>query len=385
MRRLLDPRVALGALGALLVVGALALVGVFDTDDQPSGLGELGTLPFAGAQAGGGERIQSIYERYSPGVVFIQARLAGEQRSPFGSPRPPEGLATGTGFLIDDEGLIVTNAHIVEMATEVALRADGNELIPAEIVGKDLSTDLAVLRVDPEALEARPLPLGDVEGVAVGDPVVAMGNPFGLDDTITAGIVSAKQRRISAPDGFTIEDIIQTDAAVNPGNSGGPLVNLDGEVIGVNSQIATGGGGAMQSAGIAFAIPVSTVREIVPDLVDDGEVSRPFLGVSALDVGPGLAARLGLEAPGGAYVYGVVAGSPAAEAGLRGDRGFAAGALLGGGDVILEVDGESISGAGDLAAAIAEGETGENLTLTVLQDGERKKVEVELAPPPEGG
>lgn len=380
MGRLIDPRVALGALGALVIVAVLAVVGVFDGDDPA---GDLGAVPFAGAQGQDDELIQAIYERYAPGVVFIQASVTGGRRSPFGAPRPPEGVATGTGFLIDDEGLIVTNAHIVERATEVALRADDNELIPAEIVGVDLSTDLAVLRVDPEALAASPLPLGDVEGVAVGDPVVAMGNPFGLNDTITAGIVSAKQRRISAPDGFTIEDIIQTDAAVNPGNSGGPLVNLDGEVIGVNSQIATGGSGAMQFAGIAFAIPVSTVREVVPQLIEDGEVSRPVLGVSALDVGPGLAERLGLETPGGAYVYGIATGSPADEAGLSGDRGFASGALLGGGDVILEVDGEPIRGAGDLAAAIAEGEPGETITLTVVQDGERRRVEVELAPPPE--
>ncbi len=381
MRRLLDSRVALGALGALAIVAVLAVVGVFYADEPA---GDLGTVPFAGAQGEGGERIQAIYERYAPGVVFIQARVTGGRRSPFGVPQPPEGVATGTGFLIDDEGLIVTNAHIVENATEVALRAEGTEVIPAEVVGVDLSTDLAVLRVDPEALEARPLPLGEVERVAVGDPVVAMGNPFGLNDTITAGIVSAKQRRISAPNNFTIEEVIQTDAAVNPGNSGGPLISLDGRVIGVNSQIATGGQD-QQFAGIAFAIPVSTVRAIVPQLIEDGEVSRPVLGVSALDIGPGLAERLGLETPGGAYVYGVETASPADEAGLSGDRGFASGALLGGGDVILEVDGEPIRGAGDLAAAIAEGEPGETLTLTVVQDGERREVEVELAPPPEGG
>ena len=384
MRRLLDPRVALGAVGALLVVGALALVGVFETDDEPTGLGELGTAPFAGAQNGGGDRIRAIYERYSPGVVFIQARVVGEQRSPFGVV-PRQGLSTGTGFLIDDEGHIVTNAHVMEGAAQVGLRMADDRVLPAELVGLDLSTDLAVLRVDPGELDAEPLPLGDSDAVEVGDPVVAMGNPFGLDDTITSGIVSAKQRRISGPDGFTIEDVIQTDAAVNPGNSGGPLVNLEGEVIGVNSQIATGTAGARQSAGVAFAVPVKTVREIVPDLIDDGEVSRPFLGVSALDVGPGLADRLGLETPGGAYVYGVAAGSPAAEAGLRGDRGFTTGALLGGGDVILGVDGEPIRGAGDLAAAIAQGETGETLTFTVVQGGAREEVEIELAPPPEGG
>ncbi len=234
---------ALGALGALLVVGVLALAGVFDDGDQPGDLGELGAVPFAGARDSSGERVQAIYERYSPGVVFIQARVAGEQRSAFGV-RPRQGVSTGTGFLIDDEGHIVTNAHVVEGAAQVGLRIADDRVLPAELVGLDLSTDLAVLRVDPGELDAEPLPLGDSAAVEVGDPAVAMGNPFGLDDTITSGIVSAKQRRISGPDGFTIEDVIQTDAAVNPGNSGGPLVNLEGEVIGVNSQIATGQAGA---------------------------------------------------------------------------------------------------------------------------------------------
>jgi S1-C subfamily serine protease len=383
VRRLLDGRVVLGALGALLVVGALALIGVFDGGDEPGELGELAGVPFAGAQGEGGERIQALYERYSPGVVFIQARVAGEQRSAFGVP-PRQGVSTGTGFLIDDRGHIVTNAHVVEGATQVGLRIADDRVLPAELVGLDLSTDLAVLRVDPGELDAQPLPLGDSAAVEVGDPVVAMGNPFGLDDTITSGIVSAKQRRITGPDGFTIEDVIQTDAAVNPGNSGGPLVNLDGQVIGVNSQIATGGAGARQSAGIAFAIPAATVREIVPDLIDDGEVSRPFLGVSALQVSPALATRLGLEEPVGAYVYGVVGGSPAAEADLSGDRGVQSGALLGGGDVILEVDGKPIRGPGDLAAAVAAGEPGETLSLTVVSGGEREEIEVELAPPPDG-
>lgn len=374
MRRLIDPRVAAGALGALAIVAVLALVGIFDGEEGQGPSGGA-SVPFAMAQEDG-ERIGQIYERSNGGVVFIQARIGAQQRSPFGLPQP-QGVATGTGFLIDGEGHIVTNAHVVENAVEVALRADDDQVIPAEVVGLDISTDLAVLRVDPQALGARPLPLGDARGVAVGDPVVAMGNPFGLADTITAGIVSAKQRRIRAPDGFTIEDVIQTDAAVNPGNSGGPLIDLDGRVIGVNSQIATGGQ-AQQFAGIAFAIPVSTVREIVPDLLDDGEVSRPFLGITPLDAPPQLAGALGLEEPGGAYILSVVEGSPADEAGLRGDRAAAQGALLGGGDVILAVEGEKLRNAGDLAAALADQEIGEEVTLTVLRDGRRQEIEVTL-------
>lgn len=378
MRRLIDPRVAAGALGALALVAVLALVGVFEGDGG-RGVSGGASVPFAMAQEDG-ERIQQIYERFNAGVVFIQARIGAEQRSPFGNPQP-QGAATGTGFLIDDDGLIVTNAHVVENATEVALRADDDRIIPAEVVGLDISTDLAVLRVDPQALDARPLPLGDAGGVAVGDPVVAMGNPFGLNDTITAGIVSAKQRRISAPDGFTIEDVIQTDAAVNPGNSGGPLINLEGRVIGVNSQIATGGQ-AQQFAGIAFAIPVNTVREIVPDLLDDGEVTRPFLGVTPVDVSPSLARALGLDEPGGAYIASIAEGSPADEAGLQGDRGAAQGALLGGGDVVLAVEGEEVRGAGDLAAALADQEIGEEVSLTVVRGGQRQEVDVTLEPRP---
>jgi len=382
MRRFLDPRVAAGALGALAIVAVLALVGVFE-GEEGGGVSPGGGVPPAVAQ-GGDERIQRIYEAYNGGVVFIQARIGGQQRSPFGAPQPQEGVATGTGFLIDDDGLIVTNAHVVENATEVALRVADDRVVPAEVMGVDISTDLAVLRVDPEALDARPLPLGDVRGVAVGDPVVAMGNPFGLDDTITAGIVSAKQRRISAPNGFTIQDVIQTDAAVNPGNSGGPLIDLAGRVIGVNSQIATGGQ-AQQFAGIAFAVPVSTVREIVPDLIDDGRVSRPYLGITPLDVPPRLAESLGLQEPGGVYVYSVEGGSPADEAGLQGDRAAMQGALLGGGDVILSVAGQEVSSTGDLRAALADQEIGDEVTLTVLRDGESQEVEVTLAPRPGEG
>jgi len=383
MRRFLDPGVAIGALGALAIVAVLALVGVFEGEQGGGGSGGAGVSPALGLE--GGERVQRIYEDLNGGVVFIQARIGGEQLSPFGAPQPQQGVATGTGFLIDDEGLIVTNAHVVENAVEVALRAADDRVIPAEVVGVDISTDLAVLRVDPEALDARPLPLGDVDGVAVGDPVVAMGNPFGLDDTITAGIVSAKQRRISAPDGFTIQDVIQTDAAVNPGNSGGPLIDLAGRVIGVNSQIATGGQ-AQQFAGIAFAIPVSTVREIVPDLLDDGEVSRPYLGVTPLDVPPRLAESLGLEEPGGAYVYSVERGSPADQAGLEGDRAATQGALLGGGDVVLAVGGEEVGNVGDLRAALADQEIGDEVTLTVLRDGERREIPVTPeSRPGEGG
>jgi S1-C subfamily serine protease len=261
----------------------------------------------------------------------------------------------------------------------VSIRDDAG-LIRAEVVGSDLSTDLAVLKVNPADM-ARPLPLGRIDTVDVGDEVLAIGNPFGLEDTITRGIVSARQRRITAPNGFVIEGAIQTDAAVNPGNSGGPLIDMDGLVIGVNSQIATGGA-SRSSAGIAFAVPVSTVREIVPDLIDDGRIERPFLGVSTIEVTESLADRLELGTDSGALIVTLAPRSPAARAGLRPAPGAGGGALIGGGDVIVSARGRPVSGPDDVADAVLAAEIGDELRFGVVRDGERRDVTVTLAARP---
>jgi S1-C subfamily serine protease len=356
----------------LAAVGVLVAVGVFDGDD---GSGRLPAISRALGQDD--RRINEIYTRARDSVVFIQATVVEQQESPFGLPQQQEGVATGTGFLIDDDGSVVTNAHVVENAQRVAIRLDEDTLVSAELVGSDPATDLALLRLDPSDLDTAPLPLGDSEAVQVGQPVLALGNPLGLEDTITAGIVSAKQRRITAPNGVTIENVIQTDAAVNPGNSGGPLLDYEGRVVGVNSQIATAGSGAEGFIGIAFAVPVNTVKQIVPDLADDGQVDRARLGVTAVTLTPELAEQLGLDVDAGALVVTVAEGSPAARAGFQGG-GTAGGALTGEGDVIVRVGDRDIATSQDLADAIAGLRAGQETEIEVVRDGERRTVRVQL-------
>ena len=196
------------------------------------------------------------------------------------------GIATGSGFLIDNEGHIVTNNHVVEGATKVEVRLGSSDTEhEAEVVGTDPATDVALLKIDVPADQQHPLALGNSAKVQVGDPVVAIGNPFGLDRTVTAGIVSALQRQIQAPNGFSISHVIQTDAAINPGNSGGPLIDAEGKVIGINSQIQTGGSGD-GNVGIGFAVPINTAREVVEQLEEHGKVEHAFIGITGGSITP---------------------------------------------------------------------------------------------------
>src|SRR3954449_5285470 len=228
----------------------------------------------------GGLTARDIYKRAAPGVVYIRARSVQQTQSPFDVfPREQENVATGSGFVLDDKGHILTNAHVVASSLDVRVSFSDHRTVAARVVGKDPDTDLAVLSVNPKEVSLRPLALGDSGAVRVGDPTVAIGNPFGLERTLTTGVVSALQRRITAPSGFAIEDVIQTDAAINPGNSGGPLLDATGKVIGVNSQIATGGEGSGGSVGIGFAVPAATVKRVLPELERVGRVTRPFLGI----------------------------------------------------------------------------------------------------------
>ena len=222
----------------------------------------------------GGLSAREIYRRSAPGVVFIRAKtLETAEASPFdvgSGARATE--STGSGFVLDEDGLILTNAHVVDAATDVQVTFSDEHTVSAQPVGKDADTDLALLRVDPDGLDLRPLALGDSGAVQVGDPTVAIGNPFGLERTLTTGVVSALQRRLTSPSGFAIDNVIQTDAALNPGNSGGPLLDAGGRVIGINSQIATAGGAsASGSVGIGFAVPSATAKAVIPQL----ESGRP--------------------------------------------------------------------------------------------------------------
>ena len=349
------------------------------------------TEPLAGTAdgpQGGGDRLSvgEIYERSAPGVVFIEAEGPTPEASPFGPfGLPEDNTASGSGFVIDDEGRIMTNAHVVAGAEQVTVKVgEDDEPVEAELIGQDLSTDVALIQVDPDEIELHELPLGDSDTAEVGAPVVAIGNPFGLDRTVTTGIVSALQRQIRAPDGFAINDVIQTDAAINPGNSGGPLFDSNGRVIGINSQIATAGGGG--SVGIGFAVPINTAREVAGELQDEGEVSRAYLGVTGADLTEEIADVVNLDLSSGALIQQIVADSPADDAGLRdGSAGIQINddVICVGGDVIVEANGEQIKTMEEVVGIVSGLEPGDELRLIVIRDGEEEQIDVELGARPE--
>jgi S1-C subfamily serine protease len=375
-----------GVLGGLvvLVVGAVLIAtDVIDTGETKTIVRESPAAQptTTSAAATSGRSVRDIYKREGQGVVFIQAQgVTGNSNSPFGLPQ--QGTATGSGFVVDKDGTIVTNAHVVEGADQVQVRFDENgEFIDAEVKGVDTSTDIAVLKVDPSAVsDLTPLPLGDSSKLQVGDSVIAIGNPFGYSRTVTTGIVSGLQREIQAPNGFTIPDVIQTDASINPGNSGGPLLDANGRVIGINSQIATGGG--QGSVGIGFAVPVNTAKQLLPDLKAGEAIERAYLGVQMQDVTKQLADDLNLPSDKGALVVDVTQDSPADKAGLRGGRTETSQGVPAGGDLIVAVDGKSAGDSNDVANAISQKRPGETAEITYYRGDTRKTVSVELAKRP---
>ena len=310
--------------------------------------------------AGGGLGAREIYKRDAPGVVFIRAQTLRTAPTPFDvfeTVQPT--VATGSGFVIDKDGLILTNAHVVAAATDIRVTFSDRHTVTARPVGKDPDTDLALLRVDPHGLDLRPLELGDSRTVQVGDPTVAIGNPFGLERTLTTGVVSALQRRLTAPSGFAIDDVIQTDAALNPGNSGGPLLDANGRVIGINSQIATGGGDSSGgSVGIGFAVPVNTAKRVIPQLQEAGHVARAYLGIE------------GSGGHDGVHVQRVEPDSPAAAAGMR-DA-----------DVLSGLDGRPVHSMEDVSAILAKHAPGDVVSVTVRTGGQRRDLEATLADRP---
>jgi len=343
--------------------------------------------PISSKESSDGNTVNQIYRHDGQGVAFIAATLAPEETSsplnPFGEGESSGGgVATGSGFLIDDEGHIITNNHVVEGATKVEVKLGSSETEhEAEVVGTDPATDVALLKVDVPAEQLHPLSLGDSSKVQVGDPVVAIGNPFGLDRTVTAGIVSALQRQIQAPNGFSISHVIQTDAAINPGNSGGPLIDSSGSVIGINSQIQTGGG-SEGNVGIGFAVPINTAREVVEEIEQHGKVQHAYIGISGGDITPALAKALKLPAEKGVLVNEVVKDSPADRAGLEGgdtEATIEGAPVRLGGDIITEVDGKPVSSMEELIDAVNSAQPGDEMELTVLRnDDEAKHVTVTL-------
>jgi 2-alkenal reductase len=319
--------------------------------------------------------LAALYDETNPGVVNIQVYVERAGMTDQGA---------GSGFVLDDEGHIVTNNHVIALAQEVTVIFHNGFEMAAEIVGTDDDSDLAVVRVDELPDGAVPLKLGDSDNVQAGDWVVAIGNPFRLGGSMSLGIVSAVGRAIpSGVTPFRIPHAIQTDAAINPGNSGGPLLNLEGQVIGVNAQIASGSGGV--NSGVGFAIPANVVRRVAPTLIEQGVYQWPWLGVSGTSMNLLLQEADDLPIQRGAYIGEVTEGGPAAEAGMRGATGTQQ--LMGldvpvGGDVVIEADGEAIEDFNDLLAYVAFKRPGDEVELTILRDGERQQVTVELGTRP---
>jgi S1-C subfamily serine protease len=378
-----------------LVVGILGWIAIAAGWVKSEGGGDNGVstlaaqpLPRPAAQkTQKGLTVNQIYQEDSPGVAFIQAQSpprAPSPLNPFGG--GGGGTATGSGFVIDRSGHILTNAHVVDGAQKIEVtlgNTDTSQPLSAQVVGKDDSTDVAVLKVSAPPDQLHPLALGDSSQLQVGDPVVAIGNPFGLDRTVTSGIVSALQREIKAPNGFTINNVIQTDAAINPGNSGGPLIDSQGQVVGITSQIESNGGNG--NVGIGFAVPIDTVRQVAQELIANGSVQHAFLGISGTDVTPQLADVLNLGVSQGALVQTVVPNGPAAKAGVKGGNAsvsIGGQRVRAGGDVITEIDGKTMTGMDDVASAISQHKPGDQVQLTLVHGGQRRTVTVTLGTQP---
>jgi S1-C subfamily serine protease len=312
-----------------------------------------------------------IYLRDAPGVVFVTSTIVQKTESPFGlfggGEAQRQGQATGSGIVIDGNGTILTNYHVVENASKVTVSIKKGQRVDAQVVGKDPSNDLAVLRIPTDGLALHPLTLGDSSGVQVGDPVLAIGNPFDLERTLTTGIISALQRQITAPNGFAIDNVLQTDAPINPGNSGGPLLDASGRVIGINSQIETGGTGN-GSVGIGFAVPINTAKSEISQLEKGGTVRGAYLGLTSLTIDGSLSA-LNLPVKSGALVQNVQKGTPAEKAGIRGGTTGSTenGQVAVGGDIITSVGGKAIGSSEELANDIGAKKPGDTVSVGLLR------------------
>jgi S1-C subfamily serine protease len=365
--------------GAGLALGAAALLGKLGshtTIQQVSPLGggsSVGSTPLQPAPATGALTAEQVYKRDAPGVVQVTATS------------PSRGEALGSGFVIDKAGHIVTNYHVVQGASKVLVSFSGRDQLPSTVVGSDPSTDTAVLKIQTHASALTPLELGNSDSVRVGDTVYAIGNPFGYTRTLTSGLVSAVQRQITAPNTLPIENAIQTDAAINHGNSGGPLIDAAARVIGVTSQIYSQNS-QQGNIGIGFAVPVNTVRNVAAQIISTGKVAHAFLGVGTTPVTKQLA-RLYKLPSSGLLVLSVDGGSGADKAGLL--AGQTPVVVNGesytiGGDVITTVDGQPVSEFEQLRDAISQKKPGDKLKLEIVRNGDKKSVTVTLGQAPGG-
>jgi putative serine protease PepD len=343
------PRTLLVVAVASILGGAAGTGVAIGLRDDPSQTATTTVGSVTTASDGSTLSAREIYQRAADSVAYITARGG-------------QGSATGTGFVVDAGGLIVTNEHVVDGSSDISVKLGDGKAQRATVVGQDKSTDLALLKIDTGGGKLTPLKLADSSKVQIGDATFAIGNPFGLEDTLTTGVVSATERKITAPDGFSISGVLQTDAALNPGNSGGPLLNDQGEVIGVNSQIessSSANGSEGSNTGVGFAIPSNTVRKVIASLQEGGEVSHAYLGVSTSDAGGG-----------GATVESVSAGGPAASAGLQA------------GAVIVAVDDMTVVSSDDLSSAVDGHQPGDEVELKVRTGSGTDTVSVKLGERP---
>jgi S1-C subfamily serine protease len=382
-----------GLVGAAVLGGAVALGGA-------AAIGRLGSettyrpivsasstsevpASFANSKA---LSIHDIFQRWSPGVVQITSTsVVNVPQDPFfGNPFAPqqqEQQSLGSGFVIDKAGHVVTNYHVVEGAKTVQVSFSNGENVQAHIVGTDPSTDIAVLQVQTHSRALKPLVWGNSDNAQVGDSVVAIGNPFGYTRSVTAGIVSALDRPLTAPNNFQIEHAIQTDAALNHGNSGGPLLDARGEVIGVNSQISTGNTGQQGNLGIGFAIPSNTVRGVVAQIIQSGHAEHAVLGITGQALTANIAQLFTLPVKSGVLVAHVQAGSGAAKAGLKGSTSqhMVDGVTWAlGGDIVVQADGLPTPSVNKLSDVISQHKPGDTIKLVVYHDGSKKTIEVKL-------
>jgi S1-C subfamily serine protease len=383
-------------LGLATLIAALTLAACGGSDTTTTV-----TAANTGGDAGGSDSVvikaengafdpQTVYADAAPGVVTIREVIGSTGASIFGG----GGQGQGSGFVISDDGEIATNAHVVTDAAEAGASGPINEAkevyvqfsdrnqVQGEIIGFDPFADVALLRVDPDGLDLHPLELGSIDDVQVGEPVAAIGSPFGQDQSLSVGVISATERTIQGLSKFPIEGALQTDAAINPGNSGGPLLDAEGRVIGIDQQINTSSGG---NEGVGFAVPIDVVKRSLDQLRANGEVTYAYIGVTTQDLYPQLADRLGIEVDSGALISRVIPDGPADDAGIQGGDqtiDFQGRKIRAGGDVVTAVNGQEITSSQDLPRIISLLDPGQKVTLDVIRDGESKQVDVTLGERP---
>jgi S1-C subfamily serine protease len=384
-RTLLIPFVSALLGGALVIAVVAAFGGLGKKETNVTTVEQAApAAPTNASSSNFGLTPNQVYTKDAPGVAFVTSTIVQKSESPFnlfGGESQRQGQATGSGIVIDSNGTILTNYHVIENAVKVTVSFEKGKSVEAQVVGKDPSNDLAVLKISTDGLTLHPLQLGSSSAVKVGDPVYAIGNPFDLERTLTTGVISALQREITAPNGFTINNVLQTDASINPGNSGGPLLDAAGRVIGINSQIETGGSGN-GSVGIGFAVPINTAKSEIHELEKGGTVRGAYLGLTSLTIDGSLSA-LNLPVSSGALVQTVQKGYPAANAGIKGgtvNTTTENGQIAVGGDIIVSVDGKTIKSSEELANVIGSKKPGQTVQVGIERPNGKGKYEAKTIP-----